>query len=122
MLGFVTTTVGREAGANEHNDCCVRAFSIVLSAPYEKVREIFRLAGRKDRHRTKAASWVPLANRIGKQILTHPIRVRNLVTICAQGRFLVLTRRHMFAVIDGVVHDLYAPSPRGQVFHVWRIS
>jgi hypothetical protein len=93
---------------HENSDCSIRAVSLVLNIPYEKVHEAFKKAGRKD-HRgiyiknimykvynllNVEAKLIKRSGTAYKLSLEHPT-----------GKILCSKRGHMFAIIDGVLHN-----------------
>ena len=112
-------------------DCVARAIAIATETPYVKVyNELNRLSEAHERRgkrkrgvssarngvyrstydrylKAKGWTWVPTMA-IGSGCRVH-LREDEL----PKGRIIVALSRHMSAVIDGVVHDLYDPSRSG---------
>lgn len=96
---------------NEKNDCAVIAVSAIASQPYDTIHTLFRHYGRRPRCGTQMY--------ITRQVLQHlnlsthditkfysPSSVRSLAPqLPLQGRFLIVTRSHIVAHVDGVTHD-----------------
>jgi len=116
-------------------DCAVRAIAIATQKPYKEVYDALWAYNRgrrklQDRHsprnggskrsiREYMASigwlWTPVMS-IGSGCRVH-LRADEL----PKGRLVVSCSRHLVAVIDGIVHDLYDPSRDGTrcVYGYW---
>lgn len=110
----------REAGfKGDAGDCVVRAIAIALDRPYKEVYDDLRdLAGGTPRDgvyrkvyqrylESKGWRWVAVM-KIGAGCKVH-LREGEV----PGGRIIVRLSRHLAAVIDGVVHDVYDPSRDG---------
>ena len=118
---------------NEKNDCAVKAVAVVANASYQEAHEALRLAGRKPRRGTPLPvifaalrslgvyhEFKTVADHRGKDMGRCPIsRVRSRLP--RKGRFLVLTRSHILAVVDGVVLD-WTEGRRHQARYAWEVS
>lgn len=104
------TDGGRKASglSGEQLDCTVRAFAIARDVPYiEAHAELSRLgrpSGRGFKFRIVQAKRPDLFSRTeltkGKRK-----RVSTLLRTLKTGRHVLRIHRHVFAVVDGVVHD-----------------
>jgi len=143
----MTEFVYDDGGRSEHfkgvtGDCVVRAITIAAELPYKQVYDDLFEASReyKAKSRSKAAKrlspsprtgvykevfkpyleslgweWTPtMAIGSGCQVHLRPDELPS-------GRIIVNLSRHIAAVIDGVVHDLYDPSREGTrcVYGYW---
>ena len=100
---------------NERLDCVVRGFAIAAGIPYPEAHAMFKAAGRRDRCRTRNTILNKLMNGFIKTGINGfkvsragdcGITVKRYITEHSQGRYLLGRRGHVFAVIDGVIHDL----------------
>jgi hypothetical protein len=94
---------------NEKNDCAVIAVTAVSDEPYSYVHEKFELLGRKRRGTTPI--WMT-------RMVLRQLRLSTLGIVCnaktvmklldhlpSQGKFLVHTRGHLLAVVNGDIVD-----------------
>lgn len=116
---FVSTDGGRAACGfgGEDMDCAPRAAAIALGITYEDAHARYKAQGRVDGrrtppHMTEAVLGVPVVydfrerkSTVAQWLKDHP-----------RGRFVVWVHGHVFAVLDGIVHDngagLYKPRQR----------
>jgi hypothetical protein len=126
---FTQTDGGRgEAGFVEKNDCCVRAIAVSTGLSYSESHELLKHYGRRDRRKFKFVNWicsmrdingrvpVPVTVSIGAKTTGQFLKMK------VSGRFIVRTRGHVFAVIDGVIHDDGRFIPRARVRNIWRMQ
>jgi hypothetical protein len=106
----------------ESRDCTVRAVAAAFNLPYDEAHARLAELGRKPR---KGFDF-----RIGKvqslgKIECRPdlccLRIESLWPSLEKGRFIVKVPHHVFAVVDGVAHDLFAPKPRQRVKMVYEV-
>lgn len=121
----------KEAGYNgKASDCVVRAISIIVNMPYQKVYDDINLLAKDERitkrRVTRSSSnsgvykctytkyleklgfkWVP-AMFVGKGCQVH-LKENEL----PKGRLIVRLSKHLTSVIDGVIHDIYNPDREG---------
>jgi len=125
--------------SDETNDCTVWALATSAGLPYGVAHRYLADFGRKPR---KGASFYtflelrcnqvanyhfvrrdppPAVNRYGHEIEPTLARV---LPLCKHGRFVLRTNRHVFAVIDGVIHDgpNAANGARKRVSAVWELK
>lgn len=143
-MSFVVDDGGRAAAGYKGTtgDCVVRAIAIATGLPYQEVydrinshAETERPGARKGRSRGKRSSardgvwrvtydkllkelgwkWVPTMS-VGSGCKVH-LRADEL----PKGKLVVKCSKHLVAVIDGVIHDLYDPSREGTrcVYGYW---
>jgi hypothetical protein len=119
-------------------DCICRAIAIAAELPYQEVYDLLNEAAKRERPRgkTKRSSartgvHKPTIKRVLTALgwewtATMGIGTGCKVHLCAEelpsGRLIVSVSRHMVAVIDGVIHDLYDPAREGTrcVYGYWR--
>lgn len=85
----------------ERLDCAVRAYAIAVEIPYHTAHELFKKAGRKDRHTT---GWDVYQN-LGIKFNFSHMTLKQFISSYPRGSFYVCMRGHAFAVKDGVVFD-----------------
>lgn len=129
MTTFVHDDGGRRAaGYNGHaGDCVVRAVAIATQRPYREVYDELSEACRRSRIKRAGRSardgvpmpilkrymdergwkWTPTMS-IGSGTTVH-LKADELPS----GRIIARLSRHVVAVVDGVVHDVYDPARDG---------
>lgn len=120
MTQLVNTNKMRgRAAFLESKDCTVRAIAAALRIPYAKAHEAARLAGRRmkrgfwpdrilksmgvsftearmyDEKRAKCGSW---------RTSPYPT-LSQVLPLLSKGQYILDTRNHAFAVVDGVIYD-----------------
>lgn len=99
------------AGMGEHNDCAVRAVSLVTGVHYVDVHGIMQGLGRKHRGGTKSSVTYGALGRLGfgyervKYVSARTIRGLSSELDHLHGKYLVWTSGHILAVVNGVIHD-----------------
>ena len=130
-MDFVYSDGGRAAAGykGRAGDCVVRALAVATQKPYREVYDAINALAveeraRRGRTRSSARSgvgrttyegylrtlgweWVPTMQ-VGSGCRVH-LRTEEL----PKGRLVVRLSRHLTAVIDGVIHDIYNPDRRG---------
>ncbi len=129
-MDFVYNDGGRAAAGykGRAGDCVVRAIAIATQKPYQEVYDAINVLARAERTRRGRRSgagsgvgrttyerylrhagweWVPTMQ-VGSGCRVH-LRTEEL----PKGRLVVRLSRHLTAVIDGVIHDVYNPDRRG---------
>lgn len=132
-MAFVLNDGGRaEAGfRGVTGDCVTRTISIITGKPYREVYDALNLLAKSERtgsRKNKISNartgvfrttyekylkslgwtWVSTAG-IGKGVSVH-LNERELPA----GKLAVKLRRHLTAIVDGVIHDTWDPSKGGQ--------
>lgn len=90
----------------EYSDCQVRSFAILTGMPYERAHAIYKKAGRENRERFNFDK-IQL-EKYGVKLhrdFKGDITLRDFLRIYSPGRFVLRAWGHVFAVIDGKVHD-----------------
>ena len=122
-MKIIHTDAGRSVGG-ERLDCSVRAVAIALQVPYALAHEKLRALGRQDGCVLYHCSSVFMD---GLGLIQRPDlscrTVANALGDMATGRFIVRVYAHVFAVVDGFIHDLPGgcPSPRTNVEMVYEV-
>ena len=97
----------------ERNDCVVIALSITSGKSYEEIHEILKKYGRKDRRGTyfgtiRKAVLEVNPNAVFDQV-TKPgggkYTSRTIGKVLTEGNYIVFTRGHAAALVDGVIED-----------------
>lgn len=101
---------------SQSSDCSVRSLAIITESPYDDVYDLLAKAGRKPCQGFHLDDW--LKARRGRVLggRFKAVRLRfsgtNLTPSTfplhyCTGRFLVSTATHVYAILDGVAHDLW---------------
>jgi len=117
--------------ANETNDCAVRAFATAACIPYADAHALLAKHGRKDRQgtwrSTQRKAWEESLGYTPKHVVDHTGYTYQAMTLAAflrrftRGHWIVLTRGHSFAVVDGVVYD-HTLRPRCRILDAYRFD
>lgn len=99
----------------QYHDCTVRALAIVTGMDYDLVYDILAKAGRKPCQGFEVERWIRRHKGLvlgGRFVESKLVRPRALTPITfnflyPQGRYLVSTTNHTWAVLDGVHYDLW---------------
>ena len=105
----------------EKNDCTVRALMEVLGVSYLEAYGYLIGAGRK---KNRGINCHRLFDSLSKAVMPRPnMMVRNYITYIAHtGKFVIETRGHVFAVIEGEIKDGEFPqlNLNNHVVKAWR--
>lgn len=108
---------GRIAG--EKNDCTVRALMLVTRLTYEQAHEALRRrCGRKNGHGTWPRHAYAEHGGVFKYAEGRPTLAAVLATL-GRGFYILSTKDHVFAVIDGKVIDTHINGARCRVTEIW---
>ncbi len=96
---------------NETRDCAIIATTVVTGEGYPKIHELYKKLGRRNRCGTQFPLIHTVFDMLGFKL--HPITnyydgasVRSIAPqLPSKGKFLVRTRKHVAAIIDGAVVD-----------------
>ena len=118
FVAYDATTEATRAKADRSN-CAIRAISVALDLEFDSVREHFANAGRSPRKYGEGTSVVQInkfLKRPGVEVVfaaggfgaikTQAISLREALIKFGSGRFIFSMRKHLVAVVDGVVVDL----------------
>jgi len=109
MRGYREDDGGKQLSfsPNEQLDCTVRALAILSGEPYNVAHAFLRDNGRKDQSTFKF--WTLHEKTfVGRKLVQELVprrTVHNHIKDNPTGKYIISVRRHVFAVIDGVVHD-----------------
>jgi hypothetical protein len=113
----------------EKLDCTVHAIAIAAQMPYSAAHRELELAGRKPRKGFSTAKFIEFKqNRIANYaVLNVPLfAIRptwdNVKHLTREGRYLVRVTGHVFAVIDGVIHDGVPSGGRCRVKGIFKLE
>lgn len=94
---------------NECRDCTVRALSLASNIPYEKVHEVFKKHGRKNRCGIYVEKVIHSVckdlNIIAKQVKRSG-SLHRFLKEHPKGNYFCTNHNHAYTVIDGVAHDV----------------
>jgi len=110
-MQYILTDAGAAAaGANERNDCTVRALAIAAVIPYVTAWQIANEAGRRtgrafniERLMEKAKDVLGL--NFNKITLLPPLQIEDFITQYPSGRYIVCTKWHTCVISDSIVYD-----------------
>lgn len=132
MYPFKNDDAGRSKSSRplQKQDCVIRSFALAFNIPYDQSYDSFKAAGRRSHAGTHKNIWKA-------QLAKHPCVVKtsfpavkgkprmNLPAFCNQfrcGRYIVQMAGHLTAVINGVVHDTFAPDETRCIYAVWKVG
>jgi len=131
------TDGGRQSSGffQERRDCTVRSLANAADIPYSEAHAIAKAAGRTNGHGYHTSLILKVAERRGVFTFTQielPVYLSNgngqLPTLASvvqhfrDGRYIVVTRNHAMALVDGVIHDTGLVGARSRVKFVYRIQ
>ena len=120
-----TGYLAKDFGIEDRNDCAVRAIANVSSTPYPELRQRMMELGRRmnrgtpwstlnEVYKEQGARDITLWGNAGKKIKlwTHHDKVETGITVAnfikahQKGRYIVVIRKHAFALVNGQVIDI----------------
>lgn len=123
-------TGGVETAKNwdDSNACALIAFCIVTGFDFDGVYELFQKYGRLKYHGTTLGTINGVCNLFNmipvQSLMCGRINYLTLNQFIKQhptGSFIIATRQHAMALIDGVIHDtIPAPPNRKRIYYAWR--
>lgn len=112
---FVLTIDNSPLETSENNDCTVRSLSIMLEIPYDDAHAFMKAKGRK--HGKGFASSLAYGHK-GLRFV-HNVNGLTFGGLLKSGllpaRAIIRTRKHVVAVINGVVHDTFRTGKNSKV-------
>lgn len=111
----------------QKNDCTVRALAIARGLPYDEAYDILKDAGRKCSRGFDFVRWIatqPWATKIAFPAAKGQRRMTP-AQFCIdhpRGTFILRVSKHVFAVVDGVVHDTFENRPDRCVYTAFRVE
>lgn len=134
QYALATTDGGRAAAGFTHEtkDCTVRALVEALEVPYATAHDHMKRHGRRDRGASYQTHQAYAAATFGGRRLHRAYEstidrgpTRTLAAWLKSGnlpkRAILRIRKHVLAVVDGVVRDSFKPGPRSRVLTVWEV-
>ena len=121
-----TTTYGAKRPAWDKNDCAVRALAVACGVSYATASAVYSARGR----RLKAGTEVTLSAELCEQILemkrvtlAEGLRLEAFLEVAKTGSYMVRKAGHMFAVVEGVVHDWQSTTRENtKILGVWKVT
>ena len=124
-MGIINESRGYTMPSGDRRDCVVRALAIATGRPYDECNALYAKHGRKRNHGTPRYVTIKVHRAIGSldvrvlQPSRKPVRPgydgldpRGAYPTRAQfikknpkGRYVLLSRGHACALVDGVIHD-----------------
>jgi hypothetical protein len=109
----------------ETRDCTVRAIALAADMPYADAHALLRQAGRRNGRKFPFRIFMRLCTTLGYYRVHDCTEVVKASTVGQflkknlPGRFMVLIRGHVFAVIDGTVRDKFLAGARHRIKRIW---
>jgi hypothetical protein len=116
--------------AGEENTCTVRALAITANISYEDAYDIMQEAGRRPNGRIFMGMGLSKFQECGghyecvycRGIFSPRITLRKMLPQLEEGNYIVRVRRHVFAVVDGLVYDTELLPARNSIIEtVWKV-
>ncbi len=130
---FIVDDGGRSQSQRprQKNDCTVRALAIVTGWTYDQAYDLLKKADRRSHRGFRLGPWLQSKGYKLSEWEIAPLalpavkgeRRMNPVTFIKQnpyGRWIVKTAGHVFAIVDGVAHDLHPESDGRCIYKAWR--
>lgn len=120
-----STSYAEVRPAYDTKDCSVRALAVATGCSYEQASAVFSAAGRN----LKKGTPVDLSRKVHEtwlgMIPTDSIDfLAAFIAANPKGRFILHTKHHAFAVIEGIVHDWEFSSvkPSSPIVRAWEVT
>lgn len=105
--------VGRSS-LDEKNDCAVVAVSVTTGTPYKATHQAFKESGREDFKPTYKWITFEVIKQMGFKVNLVFQRSKEkkgytkktIAKAFPKGRYLVFVNRHVYPLVDGVIHDI----------------
>ena len=110
----------------QSNDCTVRAIAIAMGLDYDDAYDWLAAEGRESWSRFNIDEF--LKDRGARKISFPAVKGKprmNPATFCKEfpkGRYICNVAKHVFAVVDGVVHDAFENRPNRCIYTAYEIS
>lgn len=114
----------------QKNDCTVRAVALATQISYDAAYELLAAAGRKCSKGFAFKPWAAAAVVNGYGFEWQAVRKQRgrprlgLALFCQfypTGTYIVLVKRHVLTVIDGVCHDCFISDAQQPVQGFWQV-
>lgn len=129
---FIIHDGGRSSSKRprQKNDCVVRAVALATSLPYDTVYDLMAEGGRKSSQGFHLREWLATQNNVvnSYRFVWEPypackgLRRMNPVDFADEhprGTFICKTAGHVYAVINGVAHDLEPTYDESCIYGAW---
>lgn len=130
------TDGGRQSSGflRERRDCTVRSLAEAADIPYNEAHAIAKAAGRTDGHGFHTAMILTVAKQRGVIDFQHIIAksyhyatnsyptLLQTVAKYRTGRYIICTRHHAMAMVDGVIHDTGLVGVRSRIVQVFAVQ
>ncbi len=122
------TDAGRAASRRprQRDDCTVRALALARGLSYDIAYDMLTEAGRKCARRFDMATWLnsqDWAHKISFPAIKGERRM-NPATFCTRfqrGIYICRVAKHVFTIIDGVLHDNFPVRPDRCIYTAWEV-
>lgn len=132
LFPFVICDGGRATSRRprQTNDCTVRAIALATGADYDFAYDTLKEAGRKCSRGFHFRKWAKdqSFNGFTFEWMAFPavkgerrMNPMSFYKLFPQGRYIAKTARHVFAVIDGVVHDSWEQRADRCIYGCWKV-
>lgn len=126
---WLKTDAGRvhSRRSKQVNDCTVRAVATALRIEYDAAYDMLAKAGRKCGQGFRLPKWLETQSWAKKisfpavrgERRMNPVRFSQEF---GKGIYICKVARHVYAVIDGVVHDTIENNPHRCIYTAWRVE
>ncbi len=110
---------------NEHRDCAVRAVTAISNLPYSCVHKVFVECGRRRRGGTSFRITRHVLQKLNIWIDRVEIEAKTVSSLKAKlpkkGRFLIRTRGHILAAVNGEILD-WTAGRRHRIKEIYKVS
>lgn len=112
-MKYIYNDAGKEYSKRpkQKNDCVVRAYAITTKTPYDDAYDLFKACGREsfkgtefkiiDKAYKGVSYYCSFSEHYGLPSIAQVLK------LLKHGRYIVCLEIHVFAVINGVIHDTY---------------
>lgn len=111
----------------QRNDCTVRALATARGIGYDEAYDLLASAGRKCGRSFVFSEWIGCqawASKISFPAAKGHRRMNpaSFVRQFASGVYICKVAKHVFAVVDGVVFDVFENAPDRCIYTAWRVE
>jgi hypothetical protein len=111
----------------ERNDCTVRTLCISTNRPYTEAYQLLFAAGRKPNRGFYFEKLLKirthyLGHTFTKIGFCKPRTLKKFLLEYSKGTYCVRIRGHVFAIIDGTVHDMMTPKTYCRITAAWKVE
>lgn len=120
-----STSYAEVRPAYDTKDCSVRALAVAAGCTYEQASAVFSAAGRS----LKKGTPVDVSRKVhetwlGMRAVEPMDFVAAFIAANPRGRFILHTKKHAFAVIEGILHDweFSRVKASSRVIRAWQVT